>query len=136
METATLQIISPHQLVRMASRMCEYVGTEPRAFTQATQDRFTGEDAGCGQVVFGTPSLHRVRRQETQGDSPKDVSAGEDDSGDPFADYHNVEPMKFPENCDDIVKQSWYHKGRIDGQKEQFEKLMPVIDGMLDRTIR
>jgi hypothetical protein len=59
-----------------------------------------------------------------------------DNEPDPFADYHNVEPMKFPENCDDIVKQSWYHKGRIDGQKEQFEKLMPVIDGMLDRTIR
>jgi hypothetical protein len=58
------------------------------------------------------------------------------DEPDPFADYHNAEPMKFPANCDDIVKQSWYHKGRIDGQREQFEKLMPVIDGMLEGIIR
>jgi hypothetical protein len=81
----------------------------------------------------GTP-LPYVSREDRAFGARAD--GADDNEPDPFADYHNVEPMKFPRDCDDIIKQSWYHKGRIDGQREQFEKLMPALDGMLEGIIR
>lgn len=79
MGTSAFQINGSHNLVSMAPWVCQYVRTEPRAFTKKTRDRFAGEDVGCGQVVYVSPSFCRVRGSETQGNSQTNVPANTDD---------------------------------------------------------
>lgn len=125
MGTHSIQINGSHNLMSMAPWMCQYVRTEPRPFTKKAAHRFAGEDAGCGQAVQLPPSLLRVRRPETQGDSPKDVPA------DSFDRHHSkIRPMTLSRVVTSSFLRMLFWKGVVEMATQEFLHYERVWDGL------
>lgn len=63
-----------------------------------------------------------------------DVSDG--DEFDPFADWQNSPPVKYPEGCETPSDKTWYLIGRSHGKEEQFTAMMPVIEEIIEKVSR
>lgn len=130
-----MEINGSHNLVSMASRVCEYVRSEPRPFPQTKIPDLIGSDAGCGQALYLPSPLHRVRRPETQGNAPEDVSAGEVDT-DPFADWQNAEPVKYPKGITEPCCKCAYLIGRVDKMIEMHRAQDAMIEEVIELASR
>lgn len=65
----------------------------------------------------------------------KDEPRGDEEcgsNGDPFADWQGVEPMTYPEGCDDPDARRWYSRGRTDKMLEMHEQMMPMVERVIE----
>jgi hypothetical protein len=82
--------------------------------------------SGSGLALRGVSSTDRSER--ARADAP------DDNEPDPFADWHGVEPMQFPEDCNHPEARMWYSRGRTDKMLEMHEAIMPMVEKVIEKA--